>query len=80
MVARLARGVPARGLRFKGGLVRPWAGGGQGGRVMAARRFAALMIATALTVGTATFALARTGIGITVTPSQASPQSIRLTH
>jgi hypothetical protein len=47
---------------------------------MPVRRFAALMIATALTVGTMTFALARTGLGITVTPSQASPQSIRLTH
>jgi hypothetical protein len=48
--------------------------------VITVRRFAALMIATALTVGTATFALARTGIGITVTPSQTSPQTVRLSH
>jgi hypothetical protein len=47
---------------------------------MAIRRLAAIMVATSLTVGTAAFALARTGIGITVTPSQASPQTIRLSH
>ena len=47
---------------------------------MTIRRIAALMVATSLTVGTAAFALARTGIGITVTPSQASPQTVRLSH
>jgi hypothetical protein len=45
-----------------------------------AKRFAALMITTALTVGTAAFALARSGIGITVTPSSASPQTIQLSR
>jgi hypothetical protein len=47
---------------------------------MTVKRFAAVLIATALTVGTASFAVARSGIGITVTPSTASPATIQLSH
>ena len=44
-----------------------------------AKRVAALLIATALMVGTAAFALSRS-VGVTVTPPTASPQTVVLTH
>ena len=89
MAARLATGGPAPGLSlpwgrrlqpgFKGDLVRPLIWRGHRGE-MTVKRFAAVLIATALTVGTASFAVARSGIGITVTPSTASPATIQLSH
>jgi hypothetical protein len=46
---------------------------------MTARRFAAMLIATVLMVGTAAFALSRS-VGVTVTPSSASPDTVVLTR
>ena len=49
------------------------------GMPISARRLAAMLVATALSVGTAAFALSRS-VGVTVTPSTASPATVVLTR
>ena len=61
-------------------MIPAWAWGlHRGGMSITAKRVAALLIATALMVGTAAFALSRS-VGVTVTPPTASPQTVVLTH
>jgi hypothetical protein len=50
-----------------------------GGMPISARRLVAMLVATALSVGTAAFALSRS-VGVTVTPSTASPATVVLTR
>ena len=50
-----------------------------GAMTISARRFVAMLVATALSVGTAAFAVSRS-VGVTVTPSTASPVTVVLTR